>query len=329
MTRKHLTGVAVVIVNYNGGKHIINCLAALRNQTVAPEKVIVVDNNSVDSSIYEVRSRFPDVELMELSENTGFAAANNRAFERLEGFTWAALLNPDAIPFEDWLESLLAATGENPHCDIFSSKLVDAADHGLLDGSGDVYHVCGLSWRRHHGIRVDQAGLGNDPVFSPCGAAALYRLDSVNSAGGFDESYFCYHEDVDLVFRMRLQGSECIYVDASVAAHVGSGLTGKDSDFSIYHGHRNLVWTYFKNMPGWWVFWYLPQHLLLNIVVLFYYTFVGRGRIIWKAKWDAVKGLGTALEKRKIIQRNRKVDSSDIIGSMCKGIFRPYISRSR
>ena len=138
MTGKYHVGVAVVIVNYNGGEHIINCLAALRRQTVAPEKVIVVDNNSADNSVDEVRSRFGDVELIELSENTGFAAANNRAFEYLEGFTWVALLNPDAIPFEDWLESLLAATGENPHCDIFSSKLVDAGDHGILDGSGDV-----------------------------------------------------------------------------------------------------------------------------------------------------------------------------------------------
>jgi len=329
MTNKDRGDVAVVIVNYNGGEHITKCLTALGNQTVAPDKIIVVDNNSSDDSVDEIRSRFGDVELIELPENTGFAAANNQAFEALDGFTWVALLNPDAIPFNNWLELLLVATRENSHCDIFASKLVDAEDYNLLDGTGDVYHVCGLSWRRHHGMRDDQSGLRYDPVFSPCGAAALYRLDSIVSAGGFDESYFCYHEDVDLVFRMRSRGSECMYVDNSVAAHVGSGLTGKDSDFSVYHGHRNLVWTFVKNMPGWLVLWYLPQHLLLNLVTLFYYTVAGRGRIIWKAKWDAVNGLGAALKKRKVIQRNLKVHPSEITGSMAKGFLRPYISRSR
>ena len=76
-------------------------------------------------------------------------------------------------------------------------------------------------------------------------------------------------EDVDLGFRLRLAGHRCLYVPKSVVHHVGSGTTGgKNSDFSVYHGHRNLVWTYVKNMPGvlFWIF--LPLHLAMNLVVL-------------------------------------------------------------
>jgi GT2 family glycosyltransferase len=88
-------------------------------------------------------------------------------------------------------------------------------------------------------------------IFSPCAAAALYRRSALLEVGGFDEDFFCYVEDVDLGFRLRLAGYRCLYVPLSVAHHIGSGTTGgKNSDFSVYHGHRNLVWAFVKNMPG-------------------------------------------------------------------------------
>ena len=68
--------------------------------------------------------------------------------------------------------------------------------------------------------------------------------------GGFDEDYFSYHEDVDLGFRLRLRGLSCMLVPQAIVHHVGSASTGKRSDFSVYYGHRNLVWTYFKDMPS-------------------------------------------------------------------------------
>jgi len=319
--------VAVVIVNYNGGKLIHNCLAALANQTVHPDQIIVVDNNSSDGSNAQIRTLFPSTKLIQLSDNVGFAAANNRAFQELKKFKWVALLNPDTVPDNAWLEQLLNTTRDCPHSDVFASRLVDIGDETRIDGAGDIYHVSGLSWRRHHGLSINQTNLHDDPVFSPCAAAALFKLESVIAIGGFDESYFCYNEDVDLVFRMRLTGAQCTYVKTSVVAHVGSGLTGKDSDFSVYHGHRNLVWTYFKNMPGWLVIWYLPQHLLLNLVTLIYYTSLGRGPVIWKSKWHAIRGLPEMLKKRKKIQKERTINPFSITDCMTKGLLRPYVSR--
>ena len=98
--------------------------------------------------------------------------------------------------------------------------------------------------------------------------------------GGFDEDYFSYHEDVDLGFRLRLRGLNCVLVPQAIVHHVGSASTGKKSDFSIYYGHRNLVWTFFKDMPS-TLFWlYLPLHIVTNIFFLIYFTFKGKGNAI-------------------------------------------------
>ena len=102
-----------------------------------------------------------------------------------------------------------------------------------------------------HGVPVSSVSEEVREVFSPCAAAALYRRSALVEIGGFDDDFFCYSEDVDLGFRLMLAGHSCLYVPTSVTHHVGSGTTGgQNSDFAVYHGHRNLVWTYVKDMPG-------------------------------------------------------------------------------
>jgi GT2 family glycosyltransferase len=328
MSQAHVR-IAVVIVNYNGGQYLNQCLEALFRQSRPADRVIVVDNDSSDGSNFTAKKAYPNIELVNLPNNSGFAAANNRAFELLEDTEWVALLNPDALPLEGWLGELELAIQTSPEHDVFASKLVDANNPKLIDGAGDLFHVSGLCWRRHHGMIDSNLLDDSDPIFSGCGAATLYRLASVRRVGGFDESYFCYYEDIDLVFRMRLSGSQCRYVESSMVQHYGSGITGKDSDFSVYHGHRNMVWTYIKNMPGWYFFLYLPQHILMNLVSILHYTVKGRARVILRAKWHALKLLPNLLRERKRIQMSRTVEPKQVIDSMVKGVFRPYFSRFR
>jgi GT2 family glycosyltransferase len=161
-------------------------------------------------------------------------------------------------------------------------------------------------------------------VFSVCAAAALYRRDAFVDAGGFDASYFCYAEDVDLGFRLRLAGHQSLYVPDAVVLHVGSATSGPRSDFALYHGHRNLVWTYVKNMPP-SLFWlYLPQHIALNVVSLAWFTVRGRSRAIWRAKWDTLKGLPRVWRERRRIQSSRRAETPDIRRVMTRGLFTPY-----
>lgn len=305
--------VTVLIVNWNGEQFLERCLTALLAQTVTPYEIILVDNASTDGSL-EIARRFPSVRLLAQNSNTGFARGNNLAINAAAaGSEWIALLNPDAFPEPRWLEECLLSAQLNPQFDIFASKLLNAADPTVLDGAGDAYHVSGLVWRTAHGIPASALQGSEYEVFSSCAAAALYRRSALLEVGGFDEDFFCYVEDVDLGFRLRLAGYRCLYVPKSVVHHVGSGATGgKNSDFSVYHGHRNLVWTFVKDMPG-LLFWLLlPLHVMLNLASIIWFAFRGQGRVVWRAKRDALLGLPKMWRKRQQIQKSRIASISDI-----------------
>ena len=305
--------VTVVIVNWNGKQFLERCLTALLAQTVTPYEIILVDNASTDGSLDIVR-RFPSVRLLAQNCNTGFARGSNLAINTAATDSeWIALLNPDAFPEPRWLEECLLSAKRNPQFDIFGSKLVNAADPTMLDGTGDAYHLSGLVWRMGHGAPVPTSIENEREVFSPCAAAALYRRKALCEIGGFDEDYFCYVEDVDLGFRLRLAGYRCLYVPQSVAHHVGSGTTGgQHSDFSTYHGHRNLVWTFVKDMPG-VLFWLLlPLHVSLNLASIIWFALRGRGGVILRAKRDALLGLPKMWRKRQHIQKTRVASIGEV-----------------
>ncbi len=298
--------VTVVIVNWNGQRFLGQCLSALPAQTVKPHEIIFVDNASSDASLDIVR-RHPFIRVLAQTENLGFARGNNVAItEAAAESEWIALINPDAFPDPHWLEALLSASRDNPAYDVFGSKLVKAADPAVLDGVGDVYHMSGLVWRERHGVPQQEEDLVAREIFSPCAAAALYRRQALVDAGGFDEDYFCYVEDVDLGFRLRLMGHKAMYVPDAVVHHVGSATTGgKHSDFSVYHGHRNVVWTFVKDMPG-ILFWLLlPLHILMNLASILWFALQGRSGVILRAKRDALLGLPKMWRKRQAIQSTR------------------------
>jgi GT2 family glycosyltransferase/peptidoglycan/LPS O-acetylase OafA/YrhL len=316
--------VGVVIVNANAGHYLALVLESLRNQTVPPHRIVVVDNASTDGSLEGLAERFPTVEFVALGYNSGFAAANNLAVDRCSDCEFIALLNPDAFPEPQWLETLLTAAAEHPECAFFGSRLVRDADPTTLDGTGDLYHVSGMAWRRDQG-ELASTGRPEGETFSACAAAALYRREAFVEVGGFDESFFCYYEDTDLAFRLRLAGHGCLYIPGAVARHVGSATTGLLSDFTIYHSSRNQIWTFVKNMPG-PLFWlYLPQHLLVNILTTFVYAIHGQGRAAVRGKRDALRGLPRVLADRRRIQGARVAPIGAIRNAMAHGMT-GYIS---
>jgi GT2 family glycosyltransferase len=320
--------VSVIIVNWNGERFLEQCLSALVSQTVKPHEIILIDNASSDRSVEIVR-RFSAVRMILLDRNTGFAQGNNLAIKAASvDSEWIGLINPDAFVEPRWLETLLAAVESNPEFDVFGSKLVNAANPALLDGAGDAYHMSGLVWRMGHGSLVSASAENEREVFSPCAAAALYRRSALRELGGFDEDYFCYVEDVDLGFRLRLAGYRCLYVPQSVVHHVGSGTTGgQHNDFAMYYGHRNLIWTFVKDMPD-ILFWLLlPLHALLNLVSLIWFALHGRGEVIWRAKRDALLGLPKMWCKRQQIQKDRVASISEIWRQLDKSMLTTKFGR--
>jgi GT2 family glycosyltransferase len=323
LTRLNSTLVSILIPNWNGESVLPRCMEALAAQTCQDFEVIVVDDASTDNSVAFLREHYPQVVLVQMENNQGFASATNVGATHARG-EWLALLNNDAFPEPDWLAALLAATQEHPEFTLFASQLVQANRPAYLDGTGDLYHISGMAWRRYYNFPLADAPQQPDEVFSPCAAAGLYRRDAYLDVGGLDEDFTSYHEDVDLGFRLRLQGHRCLYIPEAVVHHIGSATYGHKSDAQVYFGHRNLVWSYFQNMPGYLLWWYLPAHLLVNLIFLTVYTWRGQAHAIWRAKWDALRGLPVAWQKRREIQSTRQVSSAQIAVAMVHGWWEPY-----
>lgn len=317
--------VSIVIVYWNNFEHLLHCLDCLLHQTFHDFEVILIDNGSCEQGVDGLEQKYSELVLRveHLTSNLGFAKANNLGAHLARG-KWLALLNSDAFPKADWLEKILDAAHRRPAFTFFSSRQIQFNQPNILDGSGDEYHISGLAWRRYYNYPAQIYGLKEEEVFSACGAAAIYDRDEFLRVGGFDESYFSYFEDVDLSFRLRLAGGRCLYVPEAEVDHVGSASAGKASDFVIYHGHRNMVWTFFKNMPG-YLFWgYLPLHILMNFFFIVSFFLKGKGATIWRAKRDAFYRLPAIIPKRREIQSIRKVSVREIMPVINRQLFAPY-----
>jgi GT2 family glycosyltransferase len=308
--------IGVVIVNYNAGDVILRALAQLREQTVPAARVIVVDNASTDGSAAKIAAAHPWVELVEPGSNTGFAGGNNIGMRMLDDCDWIALINPDAFPEPNWLAELVDATHRRPEFAFFASLLLDDADPTVVDGAGDAYHPSGLAWRLGHGAKVAETELSEVEVFGPCAAAALYRRSAVAEVGYFDERWFCYLEDIDLAFRLRLRGGRCLFVPSSRVRHVGSVVTGRESAFTLYHSHRNIVWTWVRDMPGPLVWRTLPHLLLGTVLAVGYYSTRGQFKTLLRAKRDGFAALPWLLRERRRTQATSTVDWRDLRAMM-------------
>ena len=303
--------VAVVIVNYNSDDRIRRTISCLEAQTFRDFEVVVFDNASEDASADGLVAVSLPLRIVRSETNIGFAAGNNRAVSMVEA-EWIAFLNPDAYPEPDWLSELMAATRRHQGADAFGSTQIDAGDPSRLDGAGDAYHVFGVPYRGHFGWPLSKLPPEGE-CFAPCAAAALYRRRTFLALGGFDETFFCYGEDVDLGFRLRSMGGRAIQVASARVLHEGSGITGRRSDFTVFYGHRNRIWTFVKDMPP-EVFWpALPFHLLVNLYLLVRLTLIGSGGAYARALGAAWKGLPAVWRKRRELQRAREANVRDIV----------------
>lgn len=313
---QHAPRAAVIIVNWNAGAgRLRRCFAALAAQEFRDFETLLVDNASSDDSLEALEGAPISVRLLRQDENLGFARANNLA-ARATAAPLLALLNPDAYPEPGWLGALVRAAEKRPNAAAFGSLQIDAKDPGRLDGAGDAYHVSGLAYRGHFGWPAAAAPRHEAETFAPCAAAALYRRDPFLELGGFDERFFCYHEDVDLGFRLRLAGWSCLQIPDARVAHEGSALTGRRSAFAVYHGTRNRIWTFIKNMPGalFWVF--APLHATANLAALARSAMTGSFGPTARGVRDALKEGRAVFSERRRIQAARRAGVSDLARQM-------------
>lgn len=300
----------VVIPNWNGAKDLPSCLDSLLTQTLKPH-ILVVDNGSIDNSSRLLRTQYPDVEIVALPKNRGFAGGVNAGIKKaiVDGAEYVALLNNDAVADKDWVKKLAELLDNNPKAGICTGAIVDK--DGSIDSTGEFYTVWGLPYPRGRGEPASEKYKAGE-IFGASGGASMYRVKMLQQIGLFDEDFFAYYEDVDISFRAQLAGWKVAYVPEAVAYHQIGVTSGRIKGFATYQTLKNLPLLMWKNVP-----WALMPTIYPRFVVA-YAAIVGRtlqrgqfgpllkglsvGAVLWPKK----------LAQRYKIQRNRKVSVSYI-----------------
>ncbi|HSR49195.1 MAG TPA: glycosyltransferase family 2 protein [Acidobacteriota bacterium] len=297
--------VSLIVINYNGMAWIDDCLRSIMEQDRPAQEVVVVDNASSDGSAERVARQWPQVRLLQLSRNVGFAAACNRGIKAASG-ELVGILNNDLILARDWLKALLQEV--RPPWDLWASRIVLASQPARLDSAGDGMGVVGAAYKHGHGQPASQYSQSRE-VFSPCAAAALYRRSLLEKLGGFDEDFFLIYEDADLGFRARLAGHRCYYAAGAEVRHRVNASIGRLSESYVYYGRRNSSYLFWKNMPWPLLLLYLPERFLFECLAAGYFTLKGRGWTVLRAKFDVLRNFPALMRKRRKVQALRTVSA--------------------
>jgi GT2 family glycosyltransferase len=263
--------------------------------------VIVVDNGSNDGSAEFLRSEHPEVSMIELGRNTGFAHAANRGVREADA-EYVALVNTDVELSPDWLERMGGALAEDPACASAACQMLSMRDQSRIYDAGDVLRRDGVCEQRGrfglHERRLDEPG----EIFGACAGAALYRRAAFLAVGGFDERFFAYLEDVDLALRLRLAGWTCRY-EPAVALHAGEQSSRQLPGGHWYLVERNTLVLVAKAFPARW----LP--LVAYRQLAWAWRALGERRLKWQLRGAlaAVPLLPHALRERRRLRLSASV----------------------
>ncbi len=242
--------IDVIIPNYNGSALLPVCLDSLRAQTRRDFTVTVVDDASTDDSVAIITSRYPEVQVLRLAQNRGFAAAVNAGLAATHQ-PFVALLNNDTEADPHWLAALIGALERWPQFAFAASKLRLFDRRNVLHSAGDFYRPNGEPGNR--GVWEEDRGQYDaySEVFGPCAGAAAYRRSALELLAEdgrvFDEALVMYCEDVDLNLRARRKGLRTIFVPTAVVYHRLSASGG--GALASYYCGRNFPLVWVKNMP--------------------------------------------------------------------------------
>lgn len=246
--------IAVVILNYNG-KEMLDRFLPLVIDCSPQAHVYVADNASCDDSVSFVKEKFPQVTLVMLEKNYGFAEGYNRALKSVDA-EYYMLLNSDVEVTAGWLAPLLSYMDDNKDVAVCQPKLLDykkrthfeyaGAAGGFIDRYG--YPYC--RGRIFNVVEEDKGQYDSiADVFWASGAAFMIRSTDFWNVGGFDGRFFAHMEEIDLCWRLRSQCRRVVCVPESVVYHVGGATLSKSNPHKTYLNFRNNHLMLYKNLP--------------------------------------------------------------------------------
>ncbi len=265
------TSTALVILNYNGAEYLRTYLPSVIDSVNGTDhRVVVADNASTDDSIAVLQAEFPQVEVVALPENYGFAEGYNQALRQIEA-AYYVLLNSDVKVVPGWLQPCLDQMRSNPKLAACQPKI-----KALLNPSAFEYAGAAGGWidrlgypfcrgRIFASVEEDEGQYDEvEEIFWASGAAMFVRADLFHAFGGFDPEYFAHAEEIDLCWRLKRAGYQVKAIPAAEVYHLGGGTLEYQSVRKTYLNFRNTLITSFKNEPMRKLIWWLPLRLIMD-----------------------------------------------------------------
>jgi len=263
--------IAIVILNWNGARLLQQFLpSVIEFSNGDSTELIVADNGSTDDSLVMLASEFPEVKVLDLRQNYGFARGYNEALRLVEA-DYFVILNSDVEVTEGWLESPIRLMETDDTIAAVQPKILSyhqkthfeyaGAAGGFIDRFG--YPFC--RGRIFDEVEVDNGQYDTiTDVFWATGACLFVRAKRFHEAGGFDTDFWAHMEEIDLCWRLKNQGYRIVFTPESTVYHVGGGSLPYDSPQKLYLNFRNNLWLLYKNLPSNQLFMTLFLRMVLD-----------------------------------------------------------------
>ncbi len=319
--------VSILIVNWNGLKHLEKCLPTLSKITYKNHEVIMVDNGSVDNSIEYVSKNYPKVKIVRNKINKGFSGGNNSGLPYCTG-DYILLLNNDTIVKEDFVTELVRGIEEDPSIGVVQGKLLSMDHPGRLDSVGAFFTNTGFLY--HYGYFQKDQRKFNYPIYlyTAKGACLMAKKEVISKVGLFDDDFFAYFEETDFCHRVWLAGYTIKYVPESQIYHLigGTSNTMKNA-FIQFHSFKNRINSYIKNLSIQKLILVLPLHLLLcefAAVGFLVYKKPGHFIAVNKAILWNITNINKTLKKRTKVQKLRVFTDAELAPLISKTVGLSY-----
>ena len=247
--------LAIVILNWNGQRMLREYLPSVLQYSKEEAVIYVADNASTDESLTMLRENFPEVKLIELDKNWGFAEGYNKALRQIEA-EYYLLLNSDIEVTHHWLTPLVEYMDSHESVAACQPKLLSIADRDMFEYAGasggflDRYGYPFCRGRVFDSLEEDygQYDYATEILWAT-GAALMIRSHDYWDAGGLDGRFFAHNEEIDLCWRLRIKGRKVVCLPESYVYHVGGGTLPKGNPMKTFLNFRNNLTMLYKCLP--------------------------------------------------------------------------------